>query len=311
MISTESGFARLEAERAEGVGEIPTGWQRHGVNHVLTFDVEDWFHLGIPNYPKCTEWASFRSIVEERTNEFLRICSEAKVKATFFVLGWIAEHHPSIVPRILSEGHEVGTHSFWHRHVTEQTEAEFLEDLHASLQVLGSQGARVLGYRAPCFSIPRESGWVYDALGRAGLRYSSSQLASTTNYAQWSQRGPYVRTTSDGKWVAELPISRVAAPAALGGLHIRYSGSGYLRILPLPVIKACMTLEARNGRGTVVYLHPRDLVSDPPRIALPLNHRVRKYVRLRGTQSKVRRLLGRYTFMSCWDHLQSSLGVRL
>jgi polysaccharide deacetylase family protein (PEP-CTERM system associated) len=274
------------------------------VHHALTFDVEDWFHLdGIPAVEARELWPALPSLVEERTNDFLRMCESAGVCATFFILGWVAERCPRLVPRIRDAGHEIASHSFWHRRIPVQTREEFVRDLLDSVDVLESQGATVVGYRAPCFSLSNEDAWIFDELVRAGFRYDSSQLAGCGGTAP---RGPHVVRTSAGRTIAELPVSRIG----VGPFRARFSGGGYLRILPLAVVEAGLRSERRAGRPTVVYLHPRDLAPDCPRVAMPAVRKIRTYARLNTTRRKLTELMRRHAFAPCGTVLDEVLDER-
>ena len=139
--------------------------------HALSFDIEDWFHIvGVQDLENRERWTSFPSIVERCTSEILDLLGEFDLQATFFILGWVAEQYPSVVRMIADAGHEIGTHSFWHRKVYEMTPDDFFEDLVDSIDVLEQfEGVKVYGFRAPSFSITPGTEWAFDVIAKAGL----------------------------------------------------------------------------------------------------------------------------------------------
>ena len=146
------------------------------VEHAFTVDLEDWFcsHNLKPAAPY-EVWDGLQSRIQRNTEFMLSLLSRHRVKATFFVLGWIAERHTDLIRAIAAEGHEIATHGYAHQLVTTLTPAAFEKDVRRSLEVLESVTAQpVLGYRAPAFSITKQTTWAFDALERCGLRYDSS-----------------------------------------------------------------------------------------------------------------------------------------
>jgi peptidoglycan-N-acetylglucosamine deacetylase len=278
------------------------------IAHALTFDIEDWFHLGLPVTDDPSEWDSLPSLVERRTDDILRICESARVRATFFVLGWVAERRPGLVRRLLDAGHEVGSHSYWHRDVSHMTPDEFRDDLVASLDVLRAQGAEVAGYRAPYFSVRPDADWVFETLAEESIRYDASLVRTFRPNSGRHRAGPHWVGTHDGSRIAELPMSTVDVHAGPLRAGVRYSGGGYLRLAPLRLVSYAIRHEAAKGRGTVVYLHPRDLAPDCPRVPMPFVWKLRTYVGLRTTERKLAALLRAYPFTTCAEVLDEALG---
>jgi polysaccharide deacetylase family protein (PEP-CTERM system associated) len=270
--------------------------------NALSFDVEDWFHiLGIPELEDRSTWATRPSLVERYTEEILAVCDAAGVKATFFVLGWIAERYPSLVARIAAAGHEIGSHSYWHTLVTDQSPSEFREELRASISAIeDAAGVRVRGFRAPSFSIRPGTEWALEAVLDAGLEYDASLYpAKRMNGGYTSRPEPHRFPLESGRAIAELPMSVLP----LGVLSTGFSGGGYLRLMPLPVIKWGIGRLARDGRPTVVYLHPRDIAPDTPRVPMPAHRRFMTYVGLEGARDKLVRLLRAYEWAPCGEVL--------
>jgi polysaccharide deacetylase family protein (PEP-CTERM system associated) len=253
----------------------------------LTVDLEDWFH-GLDLDP--THWPGLERRAVASTSRLLDMLAVHRVRATFFVLGRIAEAHPELIERILAEGHEIGSHGHDHQFVYRQTPDAFAWDLDASLQALRRAGApEVVSYRAPYFSITRASLWALDRLAQAGIvRDSSIMPARNPRYGIPSAPiGPYAIQTAMGRALVELPVSCLAA----GRLRLPFGGGFYLRFLPLALIRAAIRHTLRQGRPVVFYLHPWELDPEQPRISLPAQIAATRYYRLGSTARKLTALL--------------------
>ncbi|MHC4989538.1 MAG: XrtA system polysaccharide deacetylase [Planctomycetota bacterium] len=276
----------------------------------LSFDIEDWFHLvEIDAVADPDTWPGLPSIVERYTGLILDMLDAANVKATFFVLGWIAERYPQLVRRMAEAGHEIGTHSYWHRKVYELTPEQLAEDLRRSIEVIeDAGGARVLGFRAPSFSITPGSEWAFDVMHDVGLRYDASLFPASRGHGGYPcPRAPHEFTaTPSGRGMPELPMSVMR----LGRRRLPFSGGGYLRLLPERLIRRGFDQLHAEGLPAVVYLHPRDFAPDSPRVPMPLARRFKCYVGLKSTERKLRMLLERYEFGTCAEVLGKRLGAK-
>lgn len=280
------------------------------MTHALSFDIEDWFHIvEIPAvedpglWPKLSEESS---IVERYTDLILETCAEFETKATFFILGWIADRHLDLVRRIAEAGHEIATHSYWHRKVYELTPESFAEDLRRSIDVIEQAcSARVSGFRAPSFSITRDATWAFDVLLDCGIKYDASLFPARRGHGGYAcPPGAHVVQTPAGRSLPELPMSI----GQFGPTRLCYCGGGYLRLLPMSMIRHGVRGEAAAGRPTVVYLHPRDFATDCPRASMPLHRRFKCYVGLATTKGKLRELLRAYRWDTCANVLAHELG---
>lgn len=267
--------------------------------NALSFDVEDWFHMvGIPAVENPLAWPGFESIVERHTEWIVQTVTDANVRATFFVVGWIAERYPHLVKLIADAGHELGTHSYWHRKCYELTPEELREDLKRSIDVIEQAGGqRVLGFRAPSFSITPGNEWVFDVLLDLGLKYDASLFPTSRENGGYPcpRRAHQFTQTPSGHSIPELPMSVMR----LMGRPLAFSGGGYLRLLPHWLIRK--GFDQLNGQGVpvVVYLHPRDFAVECPRVTMPLHRRFKSYVGLDTTAEKLRMLLANYRFDTC------------
>ena len=269
------------------------------VVNALSFDIEDWFHLvEIEAVADTNRWSSFPSIVEHRTEEILEICAEHNATATFYFLGWIADRYPELVRRVVEAGHEIGTHSYWHRKVCDLDEATFREDLSRSIKTIqDAAGADVTSFRAPSFSITPGTEWAFDALMDAGLRYDASLFpVARENGGYPCPEVPHLFTsTPSGRAMPELPMSLMR----LGPKRVGFSGGGYLRLFPTWLIHRGFDALNRRGIPGVVYLHPRDFAPDSPVVEMSRSRRFKCYVGLSSTAAKLHSLLSKYRFASC------------
>jgi len=267
--------------------------------NALSFDIEDWFHMvEIAAVSDPQTWPDLDSIVERYTEWIVQTVTEAKMRATFFMLGWIAARYPKLVKLIADSGHELGTHSYWHRKVYELTPATFTEDMKQSIDAIESAGGkRVLGFRAPSFSITPGAEWAFDVLHDLGLRYDASLFPARRGHGGYPcpVEGHSFTKAPSGRPMPELPMSvmRVA------GARLAFSGGGYLRLLPPRLIRYGFKQLNRRGIPVVVYLHPRDFAPDCPRVPMPPHRRFKCYVGLAGTKDKLRMLLRHYRFDTC------------
>ncbi len=243
-------------------------------------------------------WPALPTLVERYTRRILDILAAYDARATFFVLGWVAERYPGIVPAIVRGGHEVATHGYGHHKVYEMQPDEFREDMRRSIELLGAQsGTRVRGFRATSFSITPGAEWAFDVLHDLGIEYDASLFPAARGHGGYPcPARPHASTIApSGRPLPELPMSVMR----LGPLRLPFSGGGYLRALPQALIRAGFEQLNRDGRPAVVYLHPRDFAPDCPRVPMPLARRFKCYVGTRSTRPKLEMLLRRYRFDTC------------
>lgn len=269
------------------------------LTHALSFDIEDWFHIvEIPAVADPAKWDQHASLVEPYTKWIVETVGQAGVRATFYLLGWVAERHPSLAPMIAAAGHEVGCHSYWHRRVDRLTPEEFREDTARAKNVIEQQiGAPVLGYRAPSFSITPGAEWAFDVLMDLGFKYDASLFPARRGHGGYACRQEVhdFANTPSGRSMRELPMSVLQ----VGPAKIPFSGGGYLRVLPEWAIQRGFARFTAQGIPVVVYLHPRDFAVECPRVPMPLHRRFKCYVGLDTTADKLRTMLSRYRFDTC------------
>jgi polysaccharide deacetylase family protein (PEP-CTERM system associated) len=267
--------------------------------NALTFDIEDWFHLiEIEGLDDRSTWSQRETIVEDRTDFILEILSSRNVKATFFILGWIAERYPSLIRRIADQGHELGTHSYWHQPVYTMTPEEFKRDIQLSISVIeNSAGVPVVGFRAPSFSITPGTEWAFDILGELGIKYDASLFPAVRGHGGYlCERAPhYFSNSNPNHFLPELPMSVMN----MYGATIGFSGGGYLRAFPLWMIRNGFNQVHKLRCPVVVYLHPRDFALNCPSVPMPPLRKFKSYNGIATTYRKFNYLLDSYHFETC------------
>lgn len=254
----------------------------------LTIDVEEHFHVhAFASVIDRRDWDRHESRVEANTDRILRIFADHGARGTFFVLGCVADRHPSLVRRIVEAGHELASHGQAHRAVFQQDRAAFLDDVRRSrLTLEDAGGVAVKGYRAPSFSIDARSPWAYEALAEAGYIYSSSShpISHDLYGDPDAPRHPF-REPSAG--MLEIPVTTLL----WRGRRIPAGGGGFFRMFPLALVRANMARMRAEGVPPNFYLHPWEIDPGQPRVKnAPLKSRLRHTIGLRGCDSKLRRL---------------------
>ena len=265
--------------------------------NALTIDVEDYFQVSaFESEIDRTTWDKYECRVVSNTHQILRLLQERGIKATFFVLGWVADRFPDLVRDIHSDGHEVASHGYWHRLVYQQTPDEFREDLVRSRDVLEEiVGEPVVSYRAPSFSITKQSLWAIQILAEERFQIDSSIYPVYHDRYGIPGANPRVHAIkTEAGDVCEFPV----AIHELGPLSLPVSGGGYFRLYPLRWSIHCLSrINRRKQQPFVFYIHPWELDPDQPR--LPIRSRTarfRHYVNLGTTGRKFGALLDHFKF---------------
>ena len=266
------------------------------IQNALTIDVEDYYHVsGFERDIRREDWHSYPSRVVPNTRRILRLLESHRVKATFFVLGWVADRFPELVREIDAAGHEIGSHSYWHRLTYDQQPAEFRDDLCRSRDLLEDTiGKPVKGYRTPSFSITKHCLWALDILVEEGFTHDSSVFPIHHHRCGIPQasRQPYIHESVHGSlWEFPASVARIAK------FNLPISGGGYFRLFPYAVTSGLLRRLNRAGQPFVFYLHPWELDPEQPRLNVSTRSlRFRHYVNLHTTEAKFRRLLAQFSF---------------
>jgi polysaccharide deacetylase family protein (PEP-CTERM system associated) len=266
------------------------------MRNMLTVDVEDWFHiLETDDSPQRDRWQGLEPRVEANTDRLLALLDEGGAQATFFVVGWVAWRHPEVVKRIAAAGHEIASHGFWHEVVRRHDAESLRADLSASKRVLEDlTGQPVEGYRAAGNSITPADAWAFDLILEAGFTYDASLCPAPSSHGGFPQafRGPHLVRCASGE-LAEIPSSTFGA----GRFRIPYAGGGYIRLFPQLFVRAAIGIENALGRPANLYVHPRDIDPEQPRMPLRGMRRFKYYVGLATTERKLRGLMRRHAFV--------------
>jgi polysaccharide deacetylase family protein (PEP-CTERM system associated) len=235
--------------------------------------------------------------VVQSTQRVLELLDEASCKATFFTLGWVAENYPELIREISERGHEVACHSDKHRRIFEMTAAEFRDDTRVAKDRLEQIiGRGIIGYRAPSFSITKDSLWAFEILAETGFRYDSSIFpVDHPNYGM--PRGPRTafRVPTPRGTIVEFPMPTLE----LAGSRSPFGGGAYLRLLPYWYTRwGIRFLNEREGQPACVYVHPWEIDPEQPRMKGSVTARVRHYLGLRGLETKLRGLLRDFNFQT-------------
>jgi len=268
------------------------------MRNALSIDVEDYFQVhALETVVRRADWRSYPSRVERNIRLVLQLLREEGTRATFFVLGWVADHYPHLVAEIAADGHEIATHGYWHELVYRQTPKQFAEDLQQALRATrraldGDEGVQVLGYRAPSFSITRDSLWALDVLSGYGIRYDSSifPLLAHDRYGI-PNASRFLHRVGGGLW--EVPVSTVRSLER----NWPVAGGGYFRLYPLWLTRWGIRRINAEGHPAVIYLHPWEFDPDQPHISgVGSLSRFRHYVNLARTESRLCHLLREFDF---------------
>jgi polysaccharide deacetylase family protein (PEP-CTERM system associated) len=260
----------------------------------LTVDVEDYFQVSaFEDIVNPREWQAMEQRVERNTHKVLSMLDAHATKATFFIVGWIAERYPQLVRDIHQRGHAIGCHSYWHRKVFDLGPEEFAGDTSRAKSILENiLGTQVLGYRAPSYSITKKSLWALDILKELGFAYDSSIFPIHHDTYGIPNAPRFEYTHPNG--LREYPIST----ALLFGRKVPVSGGGYFRLFPYGFIKfALRRINRIEKKPFIFYLHPWEIDAEQPRFSnASWRSRFRHYNNLDKTEARFRRLLQDFQF---------------
>ena len=260
--------------------------------NILTIDLDEWFHCDFITGDR--NWSNYEVRIHKNTEFILEILSKYNRKATFFILGWIAERYPELIMRIHNEGHEIGCHSMKHELVHRFSSEEFRQDTKTSLNVIEQViGKKVILYRAPAFSITRETPWAFEILNELGITHDASIFPAWHDYGGFPNFGdsrPSIIQTN-GIMMKEFPmnIRKVLNRAVV------FSGGGFFRLFPYQLIKK-WTMESDY---VMTYFHPRDFDAHQPILKhLPLVRKFKSYCGLKYSGAKFEKFLSDFSTTS-------------
>ncbi|MCP1677203.1 polysaccharide deacetylase family protein (PEP-CTERM system associated) [Natronocella acetinitrilica] len=267
------------------------------MKNALTIDVEDYFQVAaLSETIRPEDWNQHELRVEKNTHRLLDMFDEVDVKATFFVLGWVAEACPRLVPEIVKRGHEVASHGYSHQLVYEQTPDVFRQETARSKTILENQAQRpIIGYRAASYSITKESLWALDILAEQGFVWDSSIFpVKHDRYGiPGAERWPHRLETPSGHELIEFPLTTLK----IGPLNLPIAGGGYFRLYPYAFSRAGLgRVNRADEQPFIFYLHPWELDPGQPRIKASWKSRFRHYNNLDKCEGRLKQLLKDFEF---------------
>ena len=267
------------------------------LRNAFTVDVEDYYHVSaFEKHIARTNWDDYESRVVANTHRLLQLLDRHHTHATFFVLGWVAERFPHLVREIQASGHEIGSHGSWHSLIYRLTPEQFREDLVRSRDLLQDlTGQPVVAFRAPSFSVTRQSLWALEILAEEGFRFDASIFPiyhDRYGIPDAPEAIHPVETAAGTVW--EFPGSVLR----LGPVNLPVAGGGYFRLYPLAWTQWCLTqINAKHARPFVFYVHPWEVDPEQPRLRAGSRlDRMRHYVNLKTTERKLDVLLEQFSF---------------
>lgn len=269
------------------------------ITNALTIDVEDYFQVSA--FAPCiarSEWDSRECRVERNVERIMALLDRHQVKATFFTLGWIAERYPELVREMARRGHEVASHGYAHQRASDQSRADFLDDITRAKVILESlSGQAVRGYRAPSFSIGTGNLWAFDCLAEAGYRYSSSIYPIKHDHYGIPDAPRFMHEVRPS--LAEIPATTIRAFSR----NWPASGGGYFRLMPYALSRRLLRrVNEQDKAAAVFYFHPWELDPQQPRVAgASAKARFRHYLNLDLMEARLDRLLGDFR----WGRMDS------
>ncbi len=273
------------------------------IQNAMTIDVEDYFHVSaFENTISRDDWDRLPLRVEINTDRLLELFDSKNTKATFFVLGWVAERCPGLVKRIAEAGHEVASHGYAHGRATEQSAEEFRADVLKSKHMLEDLvGVKVIGYRAPSFSVCEKSAWVFDVLGELGFLYSSSTYPVKHDLYGVPDWPRFKYEKNNG--LIEIPMTTLP----LAGKNLPISGGGYFRLFPYALSRYFYTqFQKKEGKPGIFYMHPWEIDPEQPRQKnVPLKSTFRHYLNLSRQMDRLSRLLDDFS----WGRMDQVFGI--
>jgi polysaccharide deacetylase family protein (PEP-CTERM system associated) len=272
--------------------------------NALTIDVEDYFHVSaFAKQIERSSWGEYESRIEANTQRLLDILDQHNHKATFFVLGWVAERYSRLIRDIAARGHEIGCHGYSHELVYDQTADRFHAETRRAKDALEDIAQQAIhGYRAASFSITAQSTWALDVLVDLGFTYDSSIFP--TSHDRYGLPGaaayPHRLTTPGGQELIEFPLSTIK----LLGYRLPVAGGGYFRLYPYAFTRGALRrINHKDRQPFVFYLHPWEIDPAQPRLNGTVLSQFRHYNNLERCEARLQRLLSDFRFAAARDVL--------
>lgn len=273
--------------------------QPNNIVNAMTVDVEDYFHVSAfekvitPN-----DWSACQPTVDYNTRHILDLFAKYDTKATFFILGWVAKAFPDLIAEIAKQGHEVASHGMNHRRASTQTREELKEDIQSSIHLLEDiSGKKIVGYRAPSFSIGKNNEWAFELLVELGVIYSSSTYPISHDLYGTPEWPRFIHKRAEG--IIEIPIPTIRENDKNTGI----GGGGYFRLYPYFFSKKRINkFHQIENKPYSFYFHPWEIDPNQPRVkSASFKSKFRHYINLSRMEGKIERLLQDYNWSSMQD----------
>lgn len=269
------------------------------ITNLFSVDLEDWFTPLHLTRDLSNEILGSNEIrIEKSTLKLLELLDNKRVKATFFVLGWIADKLPDLIREISSKGHEIASHSYSHKLLTLMSQNEFKKEIQLSIEAIDKAISKpVKGFRAPCFSITNKNLWVFDILKENGFIYDSSifPFGDYPDEAKNQVNENYFKLKAG---IIEFPIKTIR----LSGVSIPLGGGGYFRLYPYSFFKKKALVLNSNNEILNFYIHPWEIDEDQPKLNINPFAKFKHYINLDKTYSRLEKLLSDFHFTSFEDY---------
>ena len=274
------------------------------LTNAMSVDVEDYFQVAaFDDFISPDEWDYLPHRVEKNTQKILELFSKFDTKATFFMLGWVAERFPGLVTDIVAQGHEIASHGYAHKRATLQTRDEFREDITKAKKILEDiGGTEIKGYRAPSYSINHSNMWVHDELLKTGHQYSSSVYPVKHDLYGIPDAPRFKYILSNG--LVEIPISTIKVL----NKNLPAGGGGFFRFYPYSMSKWIIKqINKTEQQATIFYFHPWEVDPEQPKQSqASLKSKFRHYLNLSKTEDRLSRLLKDFE----WDRMDKVFKIK-
>lgn len=280
----------------KAAGSLRLWYHEQVMINALTFDLEDWFCVSnLSPFISRNEWDLQEQRAYHNTKRILSLLKRYDTRATFFILGWIAERLPELIRDIDSEGHEIATHGYSHRVLSEMTAEDFDRDIARSIEIIRPLIREdIIGFRAPTFSIRADTLWALNVLKKHGIIYDSSVFPISFIAGSKGIPNLTLAVFRHTNGIIEFPLSC----AEVLFLRVPCSGGCFFRLFPYNLTRHLLRRVNRDGRPFIFYLHPWEIDPDQPRMKMPFIDSMRHYTNLDRTYGRLERLLQDFQFTS-------------
>ncbi|MFH1700084.1 MAG: XrtA system polysaccharide deacetylase [Candidatus Zixiibacteriota bacterium] len=268
------------------------------MKNILTVDLEDWFSVETLQHAVSRDkWPELESSLIQNTDAILNLFYEKRLRATFFVLGWIADKYPALIADVAAAGHEIACHSYYHRMVSSLNPEEFKKDTEMAINaIVKSCGVIPSGYRSPSWGMKHDMKWAFEILGELGFEYDSS-IFPIYHDIYGDPKAPRLSfeiKLKSGRNIMEIPASTLK----FMGARVPIGGGGWLRHFPYWFTRWGIQSLNKQNIPAIIYFHPWELDENVPRIKMSSKNMIRQYGNLKMVKVKLAKLLDDFDFQT-------------